>query len=101
MTNQANFAFFLDQLYENAVLSFRETEEGRLWQEKRKQMELACDCMLTEEQMDFVTDCFDLLLQADAQEACYIYRKGICDSVAILKWLGVLARTQLNQYIQM
>lgn len=41
MTNQANFAFFLDQLYENAVLSFRETEEGRLWQEKRKQMELA------------------------------------------------------------
>ncbi len=91
MTNQANFAFFLDQLYENAVLSFRETEEGRLWQEKRKQMELACDCMLTEEQMDFVTDCFELLLQADEQEACYIYRKGICDSVAILKWLGVLA----------
>ena len=59
MTNQANFAFFLDQLYENAVLSFRETEEGRLWQEKRKQMELACDCMLTEEQMDFVTDCLN------------------------------------------
>lgn len=91
MTNHEQYEFFIDQLFENAVQAFRDTEQSRLLQEKLNKMDSDCDYMLKEDEKDFVTECFELLMEVDGQQDCFVYHKAFRDCVRLLKWLGVLA----------
>lgn len=91
MTSKEEFDFFVDQLFENAVKEFKETEQYNLLKEKLEQMDRDCDMMFQEEEKDFAIECFELIMSADSQEKCFVYRKGLKDCVMILKELGVLA----------
>lgn len=91
MTNQQQYEFFIDQLYENAVKEFRDTEQSCLLREKLERMNRDCDYMLREDEKEFATECYDLLTDVGGQQECFIYRKAFRDCVALLKCLGVLA----------
>lgn len=91
MTNKEEFDFFVEQLLDNAVKEFKETEQYKLLQEKLDQMDCDCDTMLREEEKEFAVECFELIMDIDGQEEYYVYRKGLTDGVKILKCLGVLA----------
>ncbi len=91
MTNQQQYEFFIDQLFENAVKAFRETEQSCLLQEKLDRMNRDCDYMLRADEKEFATECFDLLTDVYGQQECFVYRKAFRDCVALLKCLGVLA----------
>ena len=91
MVNKEEFEYFLEQLIDNAVKNFKETEQYKFLQEKLDQMDRDCDNMLTKDEKDFIVTCFELILDVDGQQERYIYRKGLEDCVSILKELGVLA----------
>ncbi len=91
MEKREEFDFFIDQLLDSAVKSFRATSQyGRL-QEKMDRMDSDCKTMYTKQEQAFAMECFDLLLDASGQEQRYVYQQGLLDCVAILKGLGVLA----------
>ena len=91
MTVKDEFDFLVDQLLDNAVKEFKTTEQYMLLQEKLDRMETDCETILNPGDRGFVTECFELILEVNGQEEIYVYRKGLTDSVKILKWLGVLA----------
>ena len=91
MSNKENFEFFAEEMLNNAVKEFKETEQYKLLQEKLDQMDRDCDIMLTNEEKDFAVECFELLLAADGQQGHYVYRKELQDCVSVLKYLVVLA----------
>jgi hypothetical protein len=91
MGNKEEFDFFIDQLLDNAVSDFKETEQHRLLREKLDRMDSDCETKLNIEERRFVTECFELLLETDGQQEHYVYRKGMKDCVFLLKELGVLA----------
>ena len=91
MSNREEFEFFVEQLLDNAVKEFKETEQYRLLQEKLDQMDRDCDTMLTADGKEFAVECFELVLEVSGQEEHHVYRRGLLDGVKILKWLEVLA----------
>lgn len=91
MTDKEEFDFFVEQLLDNAVKDFKATEQYRLLQEKLDQMDRDCEFNLTDDAREFAVECFELILEVDGEQEHYVYRKGLTDSVKILKWLGVLA----------
>ena len=91
MNNKEEFEFFVEEMLNNAVKDFKETEQYRLLQEKLNQMDRDCDSILTKDEKDFAVECFELLLDVGGQEEHYVYRKGLLDCVRVLKHLGVLA----------
>lgn len=91
MTNQQQYEFFIDQLFENAVREFRDTEQSRLLQEKIDRMDNDCDYMLREDEKDFVNECFGLLMEVGGQQERFLYQKAFQDCVLLLRQLGVLA----------
>ena len=91
MTDTKEFQFVADRLFENAVNEFKATEQYRLLQKKREQMNRDCDAMLTKDEKDFALECFELISDMDRQEEDYVYRKGLLDCVKILKRLEILA----------
>lgn len=46
--------------------------------------------MFDKDEKRFAMECFELILHVDGQEEKYVYRKGLQDSVRLLKVLGVL-----------
>lgn len=82
---------YLNQLFENAVRAFRDTEQSRLLQEKLDKMNSDCNNMLREEEKAFANECMELLMEAGGQQDCFVYHKACQDCVRLLKWLGVLA----------
>lgn len=86
-----NFDFFLDEMLDSAVQSFRETGQYALLREKREQMDRDCEVNLTEDGREFASGCFDLLLDIQGQQERYVYFRGMRDCVRILRKLGVLA----------
>ncbi len=86
-----DFDDLTQSLLDHAVAQFHATEQYRLLQEKRRQMHNDCACMLMQQEQDFAEDCFDLLDHIWSQQAQFVYRKGLCDGVRLLKNLGVLA----------
>jgi len=91
MTVKDEFDFFVEQLLDNAVKEFKTTVQYRLLREKLDRMDTDCESILNPGERGFVTECFELILEVNGQEEIYVYRKGLTDSVKILKWLGVLA----------
>jgi len=91
MADQEKFKFFVDQLLENAVKEFQATEQYKLLREKLDRMDRDCDMMFTKDEKDFAEECFELISDAGGREEYYVYRKGLSDSVKVLKGLGVLA----------
>ena len=91
MSNREEFEFFVEEMLNNAVKTFRETAQYRLLQEKLDQMDRDCDTMLAEDEKEFAAECFELLSDAGDQQEHYIYRKGLQDCVSVLKHLGVLS----------
>ena len=91
MSVNKEFALFIDELLNRAVEEFKSSDEYDLLREKLNVMERDCDTMLSKEDKDFATECFELILEVDAKEEQYVYRKGLRDCVFILKDLGVLA----------
>ena len=91
MTNKQEFEYFIEQMLDNAVKNFRETEQYGLLREKMSRMEAECDTILNPEDREFVTECFEIILQKNGQEEHYVYRQGLLDGVKLLKWLGILA----------
>lgn len=91
MKNREVFDFFMEQLLENAVLEFKGTPQYELLQEKMEQMNRDCESMLRPDERDFVTECFERILEVDAQEETYVFCKAFRDCVSVLKWIGVLA----------
>lgn len=91
MSYQENFMFFVDQLLDCAVDSFRHTQQYELLQEKLVRMDEDCDSMLKPELKEFVVGCFELLLDKAGQQEYYVYNCGIKDGIRILKSLGVLS----------
>jgi len=91
MTVKDEIDFFVEQLLDNAVKEFKTTEQYRLLREKLDRINTDCETILNPGERGFVTECFELILEVNGQEEIYVYRKGLTDSVKILKWLGVLA----------
>lgn len=85
------FDYFLDQMLDRAVKDFQTTEEFRLLQKKREQMDRDCGLMFLPEEKAFALECFELIMDLDGREESYVYRKGWKDCVSLLKWMGVLA----------
>ena len=54
-------------------------------------MDRDCDTILTEDEKEFATECFELMSDVSGQEKHYVYRKGLYDCVSVLRYLGVLA----------
>ena len=90
MTNKEQFEFFVDQLIENAGKEFRETEQYELLREKLDQMDEDCEGMFAKDEKDFAEECFELILTVEGEEKEFVYRKGLLDSVKILKCLGAI-----------
>ena len=91
MAIQAEIDFFIDQLFDHAVQSFRQTRQGELLTEQRGEMDKRCASMLSSGEQKFAEECFGLLLGAAGEEEYFVYRQGMRDCVALLKTLGVLA----------
>jgi len=91
MNNKESFEFFVEEMCNNAVKSFKETEQYKLLREKLDQMDRDCDSELKRDEKAFVEECFELLLSVSGQEEHYVYRRGLLDCVNVLKYLGVLA----------
>ena len=90
MTDINEFEFIADRLFENAVKEFKTTEQYKLMQEKVDQMNRDCDTMFTKDEKHFALECFELVSDIDKQEKYYVYRKGLLDSIKILKLLEVI-----------
>lgn len=82
---------FGDVELSRAVEEFKSSDEYDLLKEKLDIMERDCDTMFNKEEKDFAVECFELILEVDAKEEQYVYRKELQDCVIILKNLGVLA----------
>lgn len=91
MEKRKEFDYFIDQLFDSAVQSFRATDEYSLHKEKLDRMDNDCETMFTKEEQYFAMQCFDLLLDVSGQEQRYVYHQAMLDCVTILKSLGVLA----------
>jgi len=91
MSVNKEYALFIDELLSRAVEEFKSSDEYNLLKEKLDTMERDCDTMLSKAEKDFAVECFELILEVDAKEEQYVYRKGLQDGVSILKSLGVLA----------
>ena len=91
MDKREEFNFFIDQLLDSAVQSFRSTDEYGLLKEKMDKMDNDCEAMLNKEGQTFTAECFDFLMDVSGREQRYVYHKGLLDCVSILKYLGVLA----------
>lgn len=91
MNDREEFTFFIDEMLNCAVREFKETEQYKLLREKLERMDRDCDTILTSDEKEFAIECFELILEVDGQEELFVYRRGLQDSVKILKWLGVLA----------
>ena len=91
MTNQEEFEFFVDQMLDIAVKEFKSTEQHKLLREKLDRMDRNCDIMFTKGEKNFAVECFELLLDVGGQEERYVYRRGLLDSVKVLKWMGVIS----------
>lgn len=82
---------FGDVELSRAVEEFKSSDEYDLLKEKLDIMERDCDTMFNKEEKDFAVECFELILEVDAKEEQYVYRRELQDCVIILKNLGVLA----------
>ena len=91
MYNKGEFDFLAERLLDNAVNEFKESGQYKLFREKLNQMELDCDVMLMENEKEFAFECFELIKEVNTEEKSYIYRKGLLDSVKILKCMKVLS----------
>jgi len=90
MFNKKEFELFTEQLFDDAVKEFKATEQCKLLREKLDQMDINCETMLMENEKAFVIEYFELIMEVSGQEELYIFRKGMLESVKILKWLEVL-----------
>ena len=66
-------------------------EVYKFQKEQLAQMDRDCETMLTQAEQAFAEECFNLILDAKEAQTQYAYRRGLTDSVQLLKWLGVLA----------
>lgn len=89
--NREEFNYLIDQMLENAVKEFKDTEEYSLLEEKLEQMEWDCENMLRPEEKEFAEECFEIIMDVDGREEAYVYRKGFKDCISILRLMGVLA----------
>ncbi len=78
-------------LLNQAVAQFHATEQYRLLKEKIDRMHEDCECAFMKDEQDFAEECFLPLEHSARQQECYVYGKGLRDSVCLLKYLGVLA----------
>lgn len=90
LNKREDFDSFMDQMLDNAIQSFRSTNEYGLLREKLDRMDTDCETMFREDERDFAAECFALLLDVAGQQERYVYRRGLLDCVALLKHLGVL-----------
>jgi len=91
MDNKDTWETFLGSLLDSAVKEFQSTAQYTLLKEKLERMELDCETMLREDERAFAGECFDLLLSVSGQQECYVYKRGIQDSIFILQALGILS----------
>ena len=89
MPNKEEFAFFIEEMLNNAVREFKETKQYELLQEKLSRMDRDCDTILTADEKVFVLECFETIFEMSGQQELYVYRKGMLDGIEILKWLGL------------
>ena len=86
-----NYDFFIEQLLKSALEDYKQTAEYISSCEKLEQMEEYCKNELTECQRVFVFECFNILEIVYKQQEYYIYKKGLSDSIDILKQMKILA----------
>ena len=91
MSCKEDFEFFIEQMHENAVKDFQKTQQYQLFREKLDRMDDNCENILAPSEREFVTECFELILDRDGQQELYVYHKGLLDCVNLLKWIGVLS----------
>ena len=84
------FDLLAQEMLEDALKDFHQTEVYRLQKEKLAQMDKDCETMFTQEDKAFAEECFGLILDKEEAKTQYAYRRGLSDSVQLLKYLGVL-----------
>ena len=89
MTKQ--FDLLAEEMLEDALKDFRQTEVYKFQKEQLAQMDKDCETMFTQAEQAFAEECFNLILDTEEVQTQYAYRRGLTDSVQLLKWLGVLA----------
>ena len=85
------FGVLMEDLLGNALKEYQTTPQNQRSREKLDQMKTDCYSMFKDDERDFAEECFTLILDAEEAKTQYVYRKGLLDSVQLLKWLGVLA----------
>ena len=90
MTNKENFDSFIGMLYRSAVEDYTSTDEYRLMHKNIKEIECVCSTSLSDEHKELIMESYELLLEIHKKSEYYIYKRGLSDSVKILKWTGVL-----------
>jgi len=91
MKGEEGFDFIIEQLLNDAIDGYKQTEESKLLKEKCDQIHCDCETMLMEEQHEFVMECFELLSGIDGRQERYIYKRGLQDGIWLLKNLGLLS----------
>ena len=91
MNNHEKWNEFLENLFGNALQEYQKTKEYEYIQEKHTYIDEILKTNFSASENKIINDCiFETGLDAERQTD-FIYRKGLKDSVFILKELGVLA----------
>ena len=85
-----HFDFLMDELLNNALGEFQATDQYSLLKEKLVRVDQECETMFSLDEKFFVHECFETLLEVEGAKMQYVYRKGMLDSVKLLKQLGAL-----------
>lgn len=91
MSNQEEWNEFLENIFNNALNEYQNTNEYTFLKEKREQLEERLTEKFLEDKQKFLDNCsFEIYLDAE-RKMQFLYQQGFKDCVEILKNLGVLA----------
>lgn len=90
MVKEDEFDFFMEELLSRAQSGFKQTARYDYLREKWSQMDETCENYFNREDLSFVTECFEQIMEIDGEEARYVYRQGLLDCITLLKRLRVL-----------
>ena len=85
MMGKENYVWVIDGLIDKAYHDYFQTEEHAA-----SEAELELRSKLTREDHQLVSSYLDLLNSAADKQERYLYRRGLVDSVRLLKWLEVI-----------
>lgn len=90
MMGKEKYVWVIDGLIDKAYHDYFQTEEHAASETELQPAEEELRSKLTREDHQLVSSYLDLLNSAADKQERYLYRRGLVDSVRLLKWLEVI-----------